>query len=438
MARRVYLLLALAVGLAGSAVAGDWPQWLGPNRDGKSTDKGLLKEWPKSGPKLLWSLDKLAAVGTGYGSPAVVGDKLYILGGTSAKKDAKEFCTCLNVRDGSRVWQTRLETSAGSFLDMWGGGPRSTPTVDGDHVYVLGETGNLHCLNRADGKLVWQKNLVTDFGGKLPTWGYAESPLVDGDKVLCTPGGHKNPIVALNKKTGAVIWKCGELPYDSSYASLVIAEIGGVRQYVQNLMKDSKNKQKGGATVGVAAIDGKVLWKVDDPKFATAVIPTPVVAGNKIFITAGYGFGCALIQVTPTGSGFKAETVFRNGVMENHHGGVIQMGEYVYGHSKRGWECVSLKDGELAWPRPVTKLAKGSITYADGYFYCYGESKGTLARIKVSPEDWIEAGRFTIPKLSKVRPNQGHVWAHPVIANGKLYLRDYEMFYCYDLGQPGA
>ncbi len=437
MRSRALLLLAMAVGCVTPVAAADWPQWLGPHRDGKSADTGLLKAWPKDGPKLLWSVQDLDRVGTGNGSPAVVGERVYLHGGTAAK-EAKEFVTCLNARDGSVVWKTPLETASAEFLERWGGGPRDTPTVDGDSLYVLGTTGDLSCLSTADGRVVWHKNLVKEFGGKVPQWGYSESVLIDGDRLVCTPGGQKKPIVALDKKTGKQLWAC-EAPYDSSYSSVVIAEVGGVRQYVQQLMKDSKDIQKvpGGATVGVRASDGKLLWKVDDPGLKIAVIPTPIVAGDRVFVTSGYGAGCKLIKLSPDGNGgTKAEKVYAKKTVSNHHGGIVLVGDYLYGHSDVGnWECVELATGDEVWS--TTKLrGKGSISYADGMLYCFSES-GTLALIKATPEGWTESGRFDIPKVSPIRSKtSGKVWPHPVIADGRLYLRDYEYLYCYDVGQP--
>ena len=426
----------LFVALAGSAAAADWPQWRGPNRDGHSADTGLLKTWPAGGPKLLWKVEKLDAVGTGYGSPAVVGDRLFVLGGEREDKEAKEFCVCLSANDGSVLWKTPLETTPGTFqLQGWGRGTRSTPTVDGDRVYALGVMGDLVCLTAADGKPVWKKNLVGDFGGKVPKWGYSESPLVDGDKVVCTPAG-KGGMVALNKATGEKVWHCQEFNAEPGYSSIVAADIGGVRQYIQQV------EAVPGGGVGVRAKDGKLLWQAGEMKRRTAVIPTPVVYKDHVFFTAGYGAGCELYKLDPDGQGgTKATKVYTdNKVLGNHHGGVVRVGEHMYGHSdtKGGWVCFDfLKGGEdPVWHS--TKLGKGSVSFADGELYCYSESDGTLAKIKATPEGWQETGRFTIPKLSPTRPKSGRVWPHPVIANGKMYIRDQDVMYVYDVKGSGA
>lgn len=434
MSLRQFFLWAAVAGSAGVAAAADWPQWRGPNRDDKSAETGLLKDWPKDGPKLLWSVTDAAAIGVGYGTPAVVGDRLYIIGSDGPKQTAKEFVSCLSVKDGKQVWQVALNTTTGDgfkYSDGWGGGPRSTPTVDGDRVYVLGATGDLVCVAKADGKEVWRKNLVTNFGGKVPAWGYSESPLVDGDNVVITPGT-KTGMVALNKTTGETVWACKELTDGAGYSSIVPAVVGGVRLYVQQTMAHG---------VGVRASDGKLLWSVGEIGRRTAVIPTPVVADNIAFFTAGYGAGCEAFTLAPDGPGGVSATKIysKNPVVADHHGGVVEYGGNVYGHSdSKGWVCFDYKTGpdEPTWASKA--LPKGSITYADGNFYCYSEVDGTLARIKATPDAWQETGRFTIPKQSGIRPKQGKVWPHPVVANGKLYLRDYELLYCYDLGQPGA
>ncbi len=422
-----WVAVALAAGLAPAA---DWPQWLGPNRDGKSAETGLLKQLPAGGPKLVWKVESLADVGSGYGTPAVVGDRLFILGGSTAKKTAVESCHCLDAKTGKLVWTAKLDTTPGGYADGWGGGPRGTPTVDGDKLYVLGATGDLACLAAADGAVVWRKNLVKDFGGTNTDWGYSESPLVDGGQVVVKPGG-KGGVVALNKMSGVVIWQCKEVAGEAGYASCVPTIVGGVRQYV------TQTKKQG---VGVRAADGKLLWAVSELKRATAVIPTPVVtADGFVFFTAGYGAGCELVKLTPAAdNGTTAELVYtKNKVVADHHGGVIEYQGKIYGHSdSNGWVCFDYKTGpaEAVWKSK--ELDKGSITYADGHFY--GESKGTLVQIKATADGWQEVGRFTIPKLSPTRPNQGKVWSHPVVANGKLYLRDYEILYCYDIAAQAA
>jgi outer membrane protein assembly factor BamB len=448
MSDRVPLLAAAFVLSAGVSAADDWPQWRGPNRDGKSTETGLLADWPKEGPKLAWKVDE---VGTGYGQPAVVGDRMYLVGAEGKKADAREFVLCLSAADGKPVWKVAVNTTPVPFLDLWGGGPRATPTVRGGVVYVLGASGNLVALTADAGKQVWAKNLVTDFGGEVPKWGYSESPLVDGDKVIVTPGGRDRPdqaarfeggVVALNKDTGAVVWGCKELTDPAGYASAVVAEVTGTRMAVTQTNKSG---------VGIDLATGKLLFQTTGIKRTVAAIPTPVVAGDVVFFTSGYDAGSECYKIEPDGAGGFVPTPIsaHNPVMSNHHGGVVRVGELLYGHTDRNmkggldrsvgtWIAFDfLKNPEDAVWRS-DKLGKGSITFADGHLYCYAEANGELVRVKADPKGWQEAGRFTIPATSKQRVGtQGKVWPHPVVANGRLYLRDYELLYVYDL-RPGA
>jgi outer membrane protein assembly factor BamB len=379
-------------------------------------------------------------VGVGYGQPAVVGDKIFLTGALENKDASPEHLLCLSLATGKEIWKQDLTTPEGRVPAQYGAGPRATPTVDGDLLYVLGSTGTLACRKTTDGSSVWSKNLKADFGGNIPTWGYAESVLVDGDLVICTPGS-KTAMVALNKKTGEPVWECKENVGAAGYSSVMISNAGGVKQYVQQSMNFG---------VGVRASDGKLLWKTNGIKRAIAVIPSPVVSGDLVFFTAGYGAGCELIKLASDGAGgVKAETVYATtDLISNHHGGVIFRDGAIFGHtdhSMKGavernvgtWVAVALdKDPEKAVLWRSDKLEKGSITYADGHFYCYGQTKGTLVRIKASKAGWEEAGRFDIPKTTPHRPPSGKVWPHPVVAAGKLFLRDYDLLFCYDVKGP--
>ncbi len=420
--------LAIVFCCGAAATAADWPQWRGPNRDGHSAETGLLDAWPKEGPKLLWSIAEADKIGTGYGSPAVVGDKLFIIGANGAKQGATEFVTCLNLKDGSKVWQQELKTSEGRFLDGWGGGPRSTPTVDGDKLYVLGATGDLVCLGKEKGDVLWSKNLVKDFGGGIPQWGYSESPLIDGDNLICTPGG-KGGVIALEKKTGKTAWQCKESTDAAGYSSPVVAEVGGVKQYVQQTMSSA---------LGVRASDGKLLWKAGSIGRRTAVIPSPVVFGDYVFYTAGYGAGCECFKLEKDGDGTKATEVYsKNKVVANQHGGVLRVGDYIYGHSdSSGWVCFDMKKGgeDAIWKNKG--VGKGSCSFADGFLYCYAENDGKVGLVKATEKEYKSSGEFTVPKKSSLRPGAGKVWAHPVISNGKLILRDYELLFVYDVSKP--
>ncbi|HUR55213.1 MAG TPA: PQQ-binding-like beta-propeller repeat protein [Gemmataceae bacterium] len=418
--RRTLTFAALI--FATPALAADWPQWRGPNRDGVAAEKGLLKSWPKEGPPLAWKID---TVGVGYGSPAVVGDSIYLLGAEDADKGANEFAVCLNAKDGSKKWSTPLGNEPGSYMTGWGSGPRSTPTVDGDVVYVLGAMGDLLALKAATGEKIWSANLVKQFGGKVPTWGYSESVLIDGDKLICTPGGKQGSVACLDKKLGTRIWQSAEVKDAAHYSSVIATDVGGVRQYLT---------QTGDAAIGVRAADGKLLWRINELKRTIGVIPTPVVHDGLAFFTAGYGAGCELFKLESNGGDTKATVVYtKNKAVKNHHGGVIRAGDHIYGHSDgNGWVCFDYKKGpdEPEWKNG---FEKGSVTFADGNLYCYGERTGTLVLVPAMPQGWNEVGRLVPPAKSKHPRRSGAIWAHPVIANGKLYLRDHELLFCYDI-----
>jgi outer membrane protein assembly factor BamB len=404
------LLLFLASGIV--AARADWPQFRGPNRDDLSPDTGLMKEWPAGGPPLLW---KATGLGTGYSDVSIVGSRIYTIGENSETSSV----IALNAADGKPVWTAKLgKPGAPGQPEFYG--PRSTPTVSGDLVVALGQWGDLIGLEASTGKELWRKHYDKDFGGKRPDWGYSESPIIDGDKVVITPGGSAGAIVALNKQTGDLLWRSEGFTDSPHYSSLIIAEIGGVRQYIQLTARN---------VVGVAAADGQVLWKAPRPG-RVAVIPTPIYSDGFVYVTSGYGVGCNLFKITATDGKFAAQEVYANAnkVMANQHGGVIKVGDCVYGYSDgKGWTCQDFKTGEAKWEEKE-KLGKGAIAYADGHFYLRTEDKGTMALIDASPEGYHEHGRFEQPDRSKDK-----AWPHPVISGGMLYLRDQDVLLCYNL-----
>ena len=397
---------------ASCAVADDWPQWNGRNRDGKSADTGLLAEWPANGPKLAW---KATGFGKGYSTVAVVGDRIYTMG----DKDDAGWVIAASAGGGKLLWSTKVGApgSPSPPGDAFPG-PRCTPTVDGNLIFALDAWGELICVSAADGKEQWRKNFGKDFGGAPPTRGYAESPLVDGEQVVVTPGGPKGALVALNKKTGELIWQSKEFTDPAQYSSIVPTEIDGTRQYVQLTLA---------SVVGISAKDGSLLWKA--PREGNvAIVPTPIVAGNKIYVTSGYNTGCNLFNVTRTGGRFSAEQVYANRVMINHHGGVVQVGEYIYGYCDgKGLTCQNSKTGEALWAESE-KIKKGSVSYADGKLYCREEDTGTMILVDAASGGYTEKGRFKQPDRA-----QEKAWTHPVIANGKLYVRDQDLLLCYDV-----
>jgi outer membrane protein assembly factor BamB len=406
-------VFCLAVLVTGAAVTleADWPQWHGPNRDNRSTETGLLKEWPSGGPRLLWSASGL---GGGYSTPSLAQGRIFGMG----YREADEVVWALDARDGKEIWSTPTQPA---YRGMgYAEGPRCTPTVDGEHLFVLGGAGNLACLETAGGRLVWQVDLVKDHGGKMMSgWGYSESPLVDGDRVVVTPGGSQGTMAAFNKRTGNLLWQTADLTDNAAYSSIVIGTLAGERQYVQ--WTDAH-------VFGVAPADGRVLWRA--PRGGkTAVIPTPVVHDDHVYVTSGYGVGCNLFHVTKAGDAFAAKEVYANREMVNHHGSVVLIGEHVYGHSDaRGWICQEFLTGKTVWAERG-KLGKGALTYADGNLILRAEAgSGTVVLIAATPEGFVEKGRFDQPERS--RKNS---WPHPVVCNGRLYLRDQDVLLCYDL-----
>ena len=408
-------LAVAALGIASlnfqTAQAGDWPQWRGPGRDDLSKETGLLKSWPDGGPKQVW-LNKDA--GLGYSSFSVVDGKLFTMG----LFEGQSLLLAYDANTGKRLWSTPV---GGHFKNKWGDGPRTTPTVDDGLVYTLGAKGDLLCAKVSDGSKVWSKNIVNEFGGKVPGWGYCESVLVDGNQVVCTPGGKKGGgvMAALDKKTGKTLWTCKAFKDGAQYSSIIIAEHNGERQYIQLTQK---------TLAGVRASDGKLLWQ-SGWTGRTAVIPTPIYSDGHVYIASGYGVGCKLVKIgdnTP-------KDVYVNKMMKNHHGGVIKLGDHVYGYSDGGgWLCQDFKSGELVWNEKGA-FKKGAIAYADGRFYLLEEQTGNVALIEASSKGWKEHGRFKLSPQTTQRSPSGKVWTHPVIANGKLYLRDQEILYCFDI-----
>jgi outer membrane protein assembly factor BamB len=407
--RQCWVLTGLVALSTASVSAGDWPQWRGEKRDGHSTDKGLLKEWPQGGPKLLWTAK---GIGGGFSSVSVAQERIFTMG----DGPDSSYVYALNEKDGKQVWTAKVGRTEGG--DGYPG-PRCTPTVDRDVVIALGQHGDLVCLETKTGRENWRKNLQKDFAGRMMSgWGYSESPLVDGDRVVCTPGGRDGAIVAMDRETGKELWRCRDFKDSAAYSSIVIGELGGVRQYVQ-LSEAS--------VVGVSPKDGRLLWQAKR-RGATAVVPTPIVHQDHVYVTSSYGVGCNLFKVSKSGDKFSVEEVYANKVMANHHGGVVRVGEYLYGHSdSKGWTCQEFKSGNSVWAE--RKLDKGAISYADGHLYLRAErGKGTVVLIEATPKAFIEKGRFDQPDRTDQQS-----WPHPVIANGRLYIRDQDTLLCYDL-----
>jgi outer membrane protein assembly factor BamB len=421
--RRVIVLLTTVVLmvfaaeqlLAIDAARTDWPQWRGPERDGHSADKGLLDAWPKEGPPLLWRGDGL---GYGYASVSVAGDRIYTMGQVRGT-----VCLIALRRDsGEKIWETSLGE---------GGAPNCSPTVDGDLVFGVTYEGDLVCCNANSGDVQWRKNYGRDFGGQMMSgWGYSESPLVDGDRLICTPGAQDAMLAALDKRSGEVLWKTvidrdlGPNGGDgAAYSSVVISNGGGVKQYVQLV---------GRGVIGVSAADGRLLWNYNRVANGTANCSTPVISGDYVFASTGYDTGAVILQLHARGGRVGAREVrfFEPREVQNHHGGMVLVGDYLYlghGHNNGLPLCLHIPSGREMW-RPGRGAGTGSaaVAYADGHLYFRYEN-GVMALIEANPNEYRAKGSFTIASIIDKS------WPHPVIAGGCLYLRDQDVLLCYDL-----
>ena len=400
------LCLLLAHSSTGTPTAiPDWPQWHGPDRTAISTETGLLKSWPAAGPPMIWSVSSL---GEGYGSIAIKGERIYVQG----VKDGQSSVFCLNRADGKTLWVTQLGSRLGQDK---GPGPRGTPTVENDKLYALTESGELACLKTADGSAVWRRNILKDFEGRNPKWLISESPLIDGERLIVTPGGQGASIVALNKTTGKTIWTTKELSDEAAYSSCVATDIGGVRTIVGFT---------GQAGVGVRASDGKLMWRYEPVSNRTANIATPIVYDNKVFYTSNYGTGCALLGLKAEGGEVKAEEIYRNREMMNHHGGVVLINGFLYGFNNAILSCIEFATGKTLWRD--RSVGKGTLTYADGLLYLLGENN-VVGLADASSAGYKERGRFQIA-------DQGWPsWAHPVVCGGRFYIRNQGTLACYDV-----
>jgi outer membrane protein assembly factor BamB len=417
LARGLVAIVALSATLfAGDTdkSAADWPQWRGPHRDGVAEETGLLQRWPAEGPPLAW---KTSGLGEGYASVAIADGKIFTMG----KRKNVVFVIARDASDGHELWATQVGAHGGDA-------PSSTPTIDGDRVYAISAQGDLVCVNAADGKKkLWHKSFTKDFGGSVPGWKFCESPLVDGDKLVCTPGGAKATMVALDKMTGKPIWKCavpGGAGNGSGYSSIVVSEAAGVRQYVQLMGAET-------GCIGVAAKDGTFLWNYPRVSNGTASIPTPIAHGAYVFCSSGYGTGSALLKLSRSGNGVKAEEVYFLGPsqLQNHHGGLVLVGDYVYGgqgHNSGFPICVEMKTGKVKWAERGPGSGSAAVVYADRQLY-FRYQDGLMALISASPEGYNLNGTFRIP----VVPRES--WTHPVVAGGKLYLREQDNLFVYDV-----
>jgi outer membrane protein assembly factor BamB len=395
------LLLSMAsVSLAQSNA--NWPQWRGPNRDGISKETGLLKQWPAEGPPLVW---KAAGAGGGYSSFAVANGRLITMG----LRGDREFIVAFDVATGKEAWAT---PHGSAFRNDRGDGPRGTPTIDGDRIYALGGSGDLSALDAKTGKVIWTKNVLKEFGGRNITWGISESPLVVGDKLLVNPGGPGASIVALNKSNGSLIWKSQS--DRAGYSSAIPVEVNGGTQVV--FFTDER-------TVGLDLKDGRLLWEYAKAANDTANAATPIARGNRVFVSSDYGTGGGVVEIKPDGT---AQEVWFSKDVRNHHSSSVLVGDHLYGFSSSILMAVKFDTGEVAWRD--RSVGKGSLVYADGRLYCFSE-RGVVGLVEATPTGYVEKGRFNIQQGSLP------TWTHPVVAGGRLYLRDQDTIYAYDVRQ---
>lgn len=388
----------------------EWPQWRGPDRTGISTEKGLLQAWPAAGPALVW---EARGIGDGFSTVSISRGRIF----TQGTRGSKAEVIALDYATGKEIWST---PNGEPYENSYGDGPRGTPTVDGDVLYALGGQGDLVALEVKSGKQLWALNILKKFRAENTTWGISESPLVVRELLICTPGGKDATLVALDKKTGETVWTSTGLSDPAGYSSAILIEAAGVEQVVNVTHK---------GIAGVALDDGRFLWRYDRAANSTANIATPLFHGGEVFVTSDYGTGCALLRLQSAGEGkVAAEEVYFNKKMKNHHGGVLRVGDHIYGYSSETLTCMEWKTGAVAWSTKET-VGKGSLVYADGCLYVVGQG-GRVGLVKATPEKYLELGRF------EVEHGNQPAWAHPVVAGGRLFVRTQGKVRAYDVSAP--
>jgi len=400
LATVVWLVVFATQALAQSGA--NWPQWRGPNRDGISKETGLLKEWPAQGPALVW---KASGAGRGYSSFSIANGRLYTMG----LRGDREFVIAFDIANGKEVWAT---PHGGAFRNDRGDGPRGTPTIDGERIYALGGKGDLSCLDARTGKIVWTKNVLREFGASNINWGISESPLVLGNKVMVNAGGRNASIVALNKDNGAVIWKSQS--DEAGYSSAIPLQVNGGTQVVFFTAQRA---------LGLDVDDGRLLWEYGKPANNVANVATPIARGNRVFVSSDYGTGGGVVEIKADGH---AQEIYFTKDMRNHHSSSVLVGDYLYGFSSSVLTAMKFDTGEIAWRD--RSVGKGSLVYADGNLYCFSEN-GVVGLVEATPAGYHEKGRFRIQQDSLP------TWTHPVVAGGRLYLRDQDTIYAYDVKQ---
>ncbi|MBN1844694.1 MAG: PQQ-binding-like beta-propeller repeat protein [Sedimentisphaerales bacterium] len=428
--RKIFLGLLVAVvsqiscWMAADAL-GDWPQWRGGDRDGICTETGLLSAWPADGPKLLWEMNGL---GTGYSGVAIVNGTLYTLGDIDTADGKAQCIIAIDPSSRNILWTARV----GSPHED---GPRCTPTIDDGCAYAVGTGGDVVCVEIKTGRELWRKHLQRDLGGgSNPGWKFSESPLIDGDKLVCTPGGRRSVMAALHKKTGQVLWQAampdiGNRGKDEAgYSSIVISRAAGIKQYVQLTNK---------GCLGVDAEAGRFLWGYNRIANRVANVPTPVVWDDYVFCSTAYGTGSALLQIGRQADQVTAQELYFLGAddFQNHHGGFVKVGDFLYGghgHNQGAPTCLEIKTGKIRWKAAQPGGGSAGVLYADGHLI-FRYQDGSVALVEASPEAYRQTGFFRTPDRPGAR---GESWSHPVIDAGRLYLRHGDVLFCYDVKAP--
>ncbi|MEM6469936.1 MAG: PQQ-binding-like beta-propeller repeat protein [Planctomycetota bacterium] len=401
----------------------DWSQWRGPARDGHAAPQKLLQSWPPEGPKLLWSVNDL---GTGYSAVTEADGKLYTMGSI----DDQAMVICMSAKDGTRLWATAIGPAGkkGDYNTGWGAGQRGTPTIDGDQVFVLSDLGMAAAVDRNSGELRWAVDLIKTEGGAVPTWGYSESPLVDGDRVMVTPGG-ESFLVGLDRRTGEKIWAAKGVNAPAQYVSVMKGTLGGRAFYVTA-------SKPGMYLFDVETGDGQLL----DTATANgiAVIPTPILEKDYVYHTSAYGAGNTLLKLSGTPLDVNLDSVYalNSKSMENHHGGVVLVDGVIYGFTKAGggaWMAQDFLTGETLWQERARPNKSGSICYADGRLYCYNDKDGTVLLVVPSRTGYEQVGKLKLPAETEIPRDSGAIWAHPVVSNGRLLIRDQDLLYAFDV-----
>lgn len=414
---RAQVVCVVSVGLCAAA---DWPRWRGPNRDGIAPENGLMKKWPAEGPPLLW---QMRGAGRGYSSMSIVGNRLFTMGDLPDGGKNSQFIIAFDLESRKAVWTAKVGPPHSD-------GSRCTPTVADGLVYAIGTDGDLVCVQAADGKEVWRRNFGRDFGGRMMSgWRYSESPLVDGERVICTPGGPQAALAALDRKTGEITWKCAPPPGEdmggAGYASVVISHGAGVKQYVTVM---------GRGAIGVAADNGRFLWKYGRIANRTANIPTPACDGDYVFVSTAYNTGAACLKLSKSDGGVKAEEVYflRPDVFQCHHGGFVLIGKHIFGahgHNAGNPICIELATGNVVWRERQLGRGSGALLAADGCLY-YRYEDNTISVVEASPQQYRLLSSFKAPASAN---GGGPGWSHLVILDGRLYMRHNDIISCFDL-----